>query len=151
MLKKIAVSGLFLVLLVGCDDSNKVQLNSADKVGANNSEQQKNSTVIYLRSGVGIDFGRKPVSDVQGVQAEGKYRHVEFLFEESPEAIDKAVRGVLEASSYKRQFVAGGKYKMQVVYRKIGAENSDLANTMYSEVSAGGKMRTKLLLSWYID
>jgi hypothetical protein len=139
------------MLLAGCDDSSKAQVGVVDKAGKQNSEQQLDSTAIYLRSGVGLDFGRKPVSDVQGMQAEGKYRHVEFLFDEAPEVVDKAVREILEASNYKREIVKSSDYKLQVIYRKVGVDKPDLANTLYSEVPAGDKVKTKLLLSWYID
>ena len=74
-------------LLVGCDSSEN---KGKDEVVANS--QAKSDTAIYFRSGAGIDFGIKPFKDVLGVESGNDYRLVTYLFEQSPEEIDKAIK-----------------------------------------------------------
>jgi len=147
---KMVVTGLCLMFLVGCDEASNTQTSVASQA-AEQGLESADSTAIYLRSGVGLDFGRKPLVDREVVQESGKYRQVTFLFDESPEAIDASVKGVLEAGGYKRELIRQEKYKLQVYYRKAGFEKTDLANTIYTEVPVEGGVKTQLLFGFSID
>ena len=144
------VSGLVLLLLAGCDDSGTVRTGIASQALKQGSEKS-DSTAIYLRSGVGLDFGRKPIIDRTVVQESGKYRQVTFLFDEYPAVIDKSIEEVLQAGGYKRELIQQGQYKLQVYYRKIGFEKTDLANTIYTEAPAEGGGKTHLMFSYSVD
>ena len=84
------VSGLVLLLLAGCDESD------ADRAGVagqalKQASERGDRTAIYLRSGVVLDFGRKPIVHRAVVQKSGKYRQVTCLFDEYPAVIYKSI------------------------------------------------------------
>lgn len=150
MQKSMIVSGLVLLLLAGCDDSGTAQTSVTSQALKQGSEKI-DSTAIYLRSGVGLDFGRKPIVDRTVVQESGKYRQVKFLFDENPAVIDKSIEEVLQVGGYRRELIKQDKYKLQVYYRKIGSEKTDLANAIYTEAPAEGGGKTYLLFGYSVD
>lgn len=73
------------------------------------------------------------------------------MLDEYPAVIDKSIQEVLQASGYKRELIQQGKYKLQVYYRKIGFEKTDLANTIYTEAPSEGEGKTHLMFSYSVD
>lgn len=144
MLKKIVVSGLFLVVLAGCDGAD---VNNTSVVAEGASVQQENSvTALYLPGGSGIDFGRKPVSDQVIKDKVSKIRIAQYEFDEAYDVVDKSVASVLLSENYSRNENPLGNRNLNVTYRKAGAEPI-LAR--YSEiVQKGFSKKTILVLSW---
>ncbi|MDP3846170.1 MAG: hypothetical protein Q8R10_07055 [Pseudomonas sp.] len=121
MVNKVAVSAFCLMLLVGCDDSKKVD-GGQSVVSEHQAEAEKkaNKTAIYFPGGSGIDFGMVPVSDKVLEDKNGKYRVAVYKFKESFDVVDASVSTVLTADGYARKFNAPGNNKLSVTYLKSG-------------------------------
>ncbi|HRL93826.1 MAG TPA: hypothetical protein PK873_09700 [Pseudomonas sp.] len=133
-------------LLVGCDSGES---KGKDDVVA--SSQAKSDTAIYLRSGVGIDFGIKPFKDILGVESGNDYRRVTYLFEQSPEEIDKAIKPILEEAGYVRSIKETKGLLLHVWYEKKSAKKDFVNFRYYEHVSEGFTKKNGLHVSWYID
>ena len=133
-------------LLVGCDSSES---KGKDEVVA--SSQAKSDTAIYFRSGAGIDFGIKPFKDVLGVESGDDYRLVTYLFEQSPEEIDKAIKPILEEAGYVRSIKETEGLTLHVWYERESTKKDFVNFRYYEHVSEGFTKKNGLHVSWYID
>ena len=144
MFKKMAVSGLCLMLIAGCDDA---EVKNSSVVAQGQQAQQKNSeTAIYLPGGAGIDFGRKSVNDKVTKDDVSKIRIIQYEFDEAYDVVDKSVASVLLPEKYLRKENPVGNLKLSATYVKAGG-GPVLAR--YNEVvQEGFSKKTVLTLSW---
>lgn len=134
-------------LLVGCDDSATSNATTAVATSASDNPSLRGSnTAIYLPGGLGLDFGRAPISDEITEDKTSKIRIVSYEFSESYEAIDHAVASIVEPAKYVRKVNPAGTNKFSVAYLKQGF-NPVLCS--YAVVAKEGFSRkTTLTLSW---
>lgn len=147
MWKQVVAGGLSLIVLVGCDNAEKADVKSASAATeGQQAEQQENMTAIYFSEGVGIDFGRKPVSDSLAEISAGKHRVVKYEFDEGHDVVDKTVSSVLESYGFKKEVRSVEGDLINAVYVKKG-EASIL--TRYRKVVREGFVKkTLLVVSW---
>lgn len=146
MLKKIVLSGLFLMLLAGCDDASKAPQGDAGQGAKPAAEKPVDGTALYLPGGAGIDFKRKPISDTIIDSKKGKVRVVRYEFNESHEVVSKSVASILVAAGYSRKVNAPGNNQLKVTYRKKGF--APVLSRYNANNKTGPAKKTILALSW---
>lgn len=147
MWKQVVGCGLSLIILAGCDNTEKTGIKNSSIVAQGEQVQKKNSeTAIYVPGGAGIDFGRKSVSDIVKKDAVSKVRIIQYEFDEAYDVVDKSLASVLLSEKYIRKENPLGKLKLSATYIK-GDAGPVLAR--YNEVMREGfSKKTVLTLSW---
>ena len=144
MWKKIVASGLCLILLAGCDDTD---VKSTNAVAQGQQSQHKNSeTAIYFPGGAGIDFGRMPMSDKTIEDDLSEIRIIQYEFDEPYDVVDKSVASIFLPENYLRKENPLGGLKLSVTYIKEGVRP---VLAKYKEVNQEGVgKKTVLTVSW---
>lgn len=140
---------LCLALVVGCGDKSDSQIKTVSEVAGDElqqSSEHKSETAIYFPGGVGIDFGRAPLSDKVIEDKSSKIRIVRYEFGELHEEIDGSIASVLESSGYVRKVNPPGSNALSVTYLKQGARPVLARYTL--SVRKGFDKKTILTLSW---
>lgn len=151
MWKQVIVSGLSVMLLVGCDSTDKkVVKDSSVVAGGQNTQQGKNETAIYLPGGAGVDFARQPVSDENILFNNNNVRKVIYEFSEDYETIDKLLSSILEAEKYYRHenIRKGADPVLAVSFQKAG--NEAIFARYFVKAKGGVDKRTILIMTWPI-
>lgn len=148
MFKEILVCFLCLVMLVGCDNAEKIDASTISNTEANNSKLDAVNTAIYLPGGAGIDFKKTPVSDEIVDRGRSKSRVIRYEFVESPEVVDDAVASILKADGYVRKQHSPGKEVLRVSYLKKGSNQSVWKYRVVAR--EGFKKITIITVSWHI-
>lgn len=146
MLKEIVVSGFCLALLLGCDSSSKSEVEKVTAGASSGQGGQQTTTALYLPGGVGIDFGRAPVSDKVKEDKISKIRIVRYEFSESSKEIDASIASIVEAEGYARKVNPPGADELSVTYHKQGAR--PVLSRYVVRVQEGFDKKTVLTLSW---
>lgn len=147
MLNKIVVSGLCLMLLAGCDDTDVKSIAVVDEQQAH---QESGGTAIYLPGGAGIDFGRQPVSDEEVVFNNGSLRKVVYEFSENYEVIDEAMFSILKAEQYSRHVSVSGDAGVAFAASYQKADNKAVFVRYFVQAKDGMDKNTTLILTWPI-
>lgn len=135
------------LLLVGCDDSATSNATTAVATSASdNPSLQGSNTALYLPGGLGLDFGRAPISDKITEDKTSKIRIVSYEFSESYEVIDHAVASIVEPAKYVRKVNPAGTNKLSVTYLK--RDVSPVLCRYSVIVKEGFDNKTTLTLSW---
>lgn len=149
MFTKIAASVFCLMLLVGCEDSKKVDgVQVVVKEIQGEVEGKVSSTSIYFPGGAGIDFGLAPVSDRVIEDKVGKIRVNVYEFKESYGAVDRSVSSIMEAGEYVRKINAPGNNQLSVTYLKSGKYG--VLFRYATVVRSGVEAKTLVTVSWRI-
>lgn len=148
MLKKIAVCGLSILLLVGCDDTSKVQVGIDDKE-SQKAEAQTSNTVIYLPGGAGVDFGRKATGERINTTTDGrKVKILSYGFTETADEVDASLAKVLQAEGYVRSTPPADNVVLNAAYKK---NDYPYISARYLKQKTGAiDKKTTLVLSWEI-
>lgn len=146
MLKFFFVGGFCLALLFGCDSSSKVEVGKVAAGSSSGQGEQQASTALYLPGGVGVDFGRAPVSDRVTEDKSSKIRIVSYEFSESSKEIDASIASIVEAEGYARKVNPPGANELSVTYHKQGAK--PVLSRYVVRVQEGFDKKTVLTLSW---
>ena len=147
ILSAVTACGLCL-LLVGCDNSSKMQVGVSSAPNELNPSKETKSTVIHLPGGTGIDFKREPTGDVTRKSTKGDmFRVIQYEFNEKFDVVDSSISSILSADGYARNEQVDEKYPLSVIYRKAKAKPV-LFRYGSSKKSEGSK--TTLMLWWYL-
>lgn len=148
MFNKFSVGGFFLLLLLGCDGSSEVG-GDVVKVADRAADQVASATAIYFPDGSGLDFKRKPISDMVLRNSKNKeYRNVRYEFDEQYEDIELAVASILKSSGYVRKISPGEAGVVDVYYS--GKQKNTILFRYSSEAKDVGVKKTHLMVWWYL-
>ncbi|MGG5872992.1 hypothetical protein [Pseudomonas peli] len=145
MNKKVLISCLLAVLLVGCD-----QAGNSEKGGGAGTESAQSRTpenVLFLTDGSGIELNGKIVRDNVAQHNGVSTRRVVVLFDDELQSIDASLYGVLKKAGYRKKLVSSKPEQLVVVYSKKGFP---VLRANYDVILRGKKKSSRLILRWQV-